>query len=91
MKIVVNKRFGGFSLSQEAYKFLGLPWDNYGFKYSEYNQRSDEKLVKCVETLGEKANGRFANLEVVEIPDNIEWEIDDYEGVETIHEKHRSW
>lgn len=91
MKIVVNRCFGGFSLSKEAYEFLGLEWDDYGYDYNDDDKRTDEKLIKCVEALGEKANGRFSRLEVVEIPDDIEWEISDYDGIETIHEKHRSW
>lgn len=53
--------------------------------------RDDPILVEVVEELGEEASGTFANLSVVEIPDDIDWEIDDYDGVETIHEKHRTW
>ncbi|CAK0757599.1 hypothetical protein CCP1ISM_7520003 [Azospirillaceae bacterium] len=30
-------------------------------------------------------------MEVIEIPDGVDWTIDDYDGVESIHEKHRSW
>ncbi len=91
MKIVLNKCYGGFSLSEEAYKFLGLEWDGYGYDYNSQEKRSDEKLVECVEALGNKAGGRFSRLVVVEIPDDIEFEIDSYDGVETLHEKHRSW
>jgi len=61
-------------------------------KISQYDiKRDDPHLIKVVEELGEKANGRFANLKVVEIPDDVEWEIDEYDGEEIIHEKHRSW
>ena len=91
MKIVVNRCYGGFSLSQKAYEFLGLKWDYLGFEYRDHDLRTDPKLIECVETLGEDANGRWAVLEVVEIPDNISWEIDEYDGVETIHETHRVW
>jgi hypothetical protein len=91
MKIVVNKCFGGFSLSQEAYKELGLPWDKHGYAYNSEEFRNDPKLVEVVERLGDAANGRHAELRVVEIPDGILWEIDDYDGVETVREKHRSW
>jgi len=48
-------------------------------------------LVRVVEEMGEKANGRFAKLEIIEIPDDIKFEIDEYDGFESIHEKHRSW
>ena len=54
-------------------------------------ERGDPELVKTVEELGDLANGLCAKLVVVEIPDNIEWEIDEYDGMETIHEKHRVW
>ena len=88
MKIVVNKCYGGFSLSQEAYRELGLKWDGYGY----YDcSRSDENLVRVVEKLGDKANGSYAKLRIVEIPDDVNWEIDDYDGIETVREKHRSW
>ena len=89
MKVVINRCYGGFGLSKEAYEFLGKEWDDYGFANSI--DRSDPKLVKCVETLGDKANGRFAELKVVEIPDDIAWYIDEYDGMETIEEVHRTW
>jgi hypothetical protein len=44
-----------------------------------------------VETLGSAANGWAAELKVVEIPDGIEWYVDDYDGLEVVNEKHRSW
>ena len=54
-------------------------------------ERNDPVLIKVVEALGEKANGTFAELKIVEIPDGTDWEIDEYDGSETIHEKHKSW
>lgn len=90
MKIVVNKCWGGYGLSKEAYEYLGLEWDGYGYSTGGM-ERNDPKLVECVETLGEKANGTYSKLEVVEIPDDVEWEIRNYDGMETIEEKHRSW
>jgi hypothetical protein len=89
MKIVLNKCFGGFGLSEEAYKELGIPWDGYGYEF-DYD-RSNPKLVEVIEKLGDRANGGFAELEVVEIPDDVLWEISNYDGIETIHESHRSW
>lgn len=91
MKIVINRCYGGFGLSKEAYEFLGLEWDGYGFKYDSDEQRTDPNLIRCVETLGKKANGLFANLKVVDIPDDVDYEIEEYDGVESIHEVHRVW
>jgi hypothetical protein len=41
--------------------------------------------------LGEAANGRCAELKVVEIPDDVEWQIEEYDGLEWVAEKHRTW
>ncbi len=53
--------------------------------------RNDPDLVKCVEKLGKKANGRCAKLAIIEIPDGIEFEVEEYDGFEHIAEKHRTW
>jgi hypothetical protein len=45
----------------------------------------------AVEELGDKASGQFAELVVVEIPDGVDYEIDEYDGNEHIAEKHRTW
>jgi hypothetical protein len=86
------------NLSWEDYKrkqmrFLGLiriggklVGDGHG-----YEDRDCEKLVKVVKKLGIKACGRFANLKIVKIPADVEWEIDNYDGMETVEEKHRRW
>lgn len=89
MKLVINRCWGGYCLSKEAYDYLGLKWDNYGYAYT--NDRGNPNLIKCVEALGEKANGVFAKLKVVEIPNNVDWYIDDYDGMETIVEEHEVW
>lgn len=54
-------------------------------------ERTDADLVAVVEELGEKANGNCANLKVVEVPDGVEWEIEEYDGNEHVAEKHRTW
>lgn len=90
-KIVINKCYGGFGLSEKAYEYLGLEWDGYGYAYSDEEKRDDPKLIECIEALGDKANGRWARLGIVEIPDDVEWQIDDYDGVEWVAEKHRTW
>lgn len=63
--------------------------DNYWY-YGDL-KRDDVNLVKTVEDLGSKANSWAADLRVIEIPDGVNWELDEYNGVESIHEVHRSW
>ena len=54
-------------------------------------ERNDSLLIQAVEELGEKANGSCAKLKIIEIPDDLDYYIDDYDGMETIHEKHESY
>lgn len=91
MKIVINTCFGGFSLSKQAYEALGLEWDGYGYDYNGHSKRTDHDLVRVVEELGENANGIFAKLRVIEIPDDVEFHIEEYDGAESIDENHRTW
>jgi hypothetical protein len=54
--------------------------------------RTDPLLIECIETLGEAAaGGNSAHIKIVEIPDDVEWELQDYDGTEWIAEKHRTW
>ncbi len=138
MKLVINKCFGGFGLSEAAYEKLiewgvpvrkyvseqrnpetGLyerPPENKGEIIFDRDQESEEPmretmrkiagrywdtwisqnrthplLIKAVEELGDAASGRHAKLAVIEIPDGIEWEIDEYDGQESVSETHRVW
>ncbi len=59
--------------------------------YSRDIDRTHPLLIKCIEELGEKANGACAELKIIEIPNNIEYEIEDYDGIEHIAEIHRTW
>jgi|WetSurSiteA1Bulk_404760.scaffolds.fasta_scaffold04477_11 hypothetical protein len=77
-------------------KFPEEAWKLYYF-YDKDISREDPDLVKVVEQLGTKeyngsdANGRFAVLKVVEIPDNVEFQIEEYDGREWVAERHRTW
>ena len=53
--------------------------------------RSHPLLIKVVEELGGLASGRYARLKIVDIPGDIEYEIEHYDGIESIHELHRHW
>ena len=53
--------------------------------------RDDVHLVQIVKELGKKVNGACTNLTVVEIPDDVTYEIAEYDGNEHIAEQHRTW
>lgn len=53
--------------------------------------RTDKDLVEVVEILGGDADGTYSSYSVVEIPDDVDWQIDEYDGLEWIAEKHRTW
>jgi hypothetical protein len=53
--------------------------------------RHETDLLRVVEELGEAANGECAKLQVVEIPDDVEYQIEEYDGNEHIAEAHRTW
>lgn len=54
--------------------------------------RDHALVVEVVEALGsEVASGQCAKLKVVEIPDGVEWELDEYDGVEKVREVSRVW
>jgi len=54
-------------------------------------RRDDPIIIKVVEELGEEANDSCASLRVVEIPNGVEWTIEEYDGNEHIAEKHQTW
>jgi hypothetical protein len=54
-------------------------------------QRDDPILVSVVRELGDRANGDFAELKIVEIPASVDWQIEEYDGREWIAEVHRTW
>ena len=110
MKVVINRCFGGFSLSDAALRLLcerkgvdyndeearsELEWQvaniNDTIKDPSEVLRDDADLVAIVEAMGANADGPYARLHVVEIPDGIEWEIAEYDGLEHVAEKHRTW
>lgn len=114
IKIVINDKHGGFSLSDEGVKkyaeLKGLTLKESNSDYAGYTdyfyitpegktnalyefdiQRDDPALVQTVELLGEKSWGRYAKLKVVEIPDDVQWIIQEYGGWEHVAEKHRTW
>lgn len=104
MKIVINRCFGGFGLSKKAIdmyaKKKGLNPGKWNDSYDYYEDgdfydrdipRNDSLLVEIVETLGNESWGKHAKLKVVEIPDGILWQIEEYDGFEHVAEVHQTW
>jgi hypothetical protein len=71
--------------------FSEWPKNDSSYIYDREIKRDDPDLVKVVKQLGDKANGRYAELRVIKIPDGVLWEISDYDGMESVEEKHNSW
>jgi len=116
MKVVINRCYGGFGLSDAAFEKLldrkGIAWekkkdgssydayyhaghlddDNYYLSYYDFIvNRSDEDLLAVIEEMGEASFGAHASLKIVNIPDDVEFEIEEYDGMEWVAEKHRTW
>lgn len=138
MKIILNKCYGGFNVSDEGYELYAKKkgislyryydiyeryiltktktkdsgtgtyyftkdygdwvketeiddddWETYFHLDSEH--RDDPTLIEVVEELGKKASDNYSKLVVVEIPDGMDYVIDDYDGFETLHENVKVW
>ena len=113
-KIAINRKFGGFSLSNEAMLMylektypsekIEVLKDKWGFTTFIINgeeiysldvcrkvNRENPILIEVIETLGERANTQYSKLKIGEIPDDVKYEISDYDGMETVEEVHRTW
>lgn len=53
--------------------------------------RTHPLLVRVVEELGEAADGPHAKLKIVEVPADVSWTIEEYDGNEHVAESHRTW
>jgi hypothetical protein len=92
MKIVINKCFGGFSLSVKAMERIQEldPFPECGDH--EFSFRTNPAVVQAVEELGsELASGFLSRLQVVEVPDGISCHIEEYDGLEHVAEDRRTW
>tara|TARA_R110000751_G_scaffold215859_1_gene319280 strand:+ start:220 stop:489 length:270 start_codon:yes stop_codon:yes gene_type:complete len=87
-KVVIHNNWGGFNLSDEAMETLKALKGEVEL-YTWSLERDDPDLITIVERFGEDAG---SDLKIIDLPDDvISWYIHDYDGMETIHESHRSW
>lgn len=113
MKVVINKQYGGFSLSKESVirlremghemalkhpVYIGEKFDdgsvlqNDNFDgYLREIPRNDPMLIQVIEEMGDSANGFCATLRIIEIPDDVDFDVEEYDGLEWIAEKRRTW
>lgn len=90
VKVVINTCWGGFGLSEEALRLYRQEINNE--EVEEWDiQRDDPILVEVVEEMGEKANTNYSDLQIVEIPADVQYTIEEYDGAEHIAEVHRTW
>lgn len=54
--------------------------------------RNDPTLLDVVRTLGRKAYSRYGRLKIVQVPNDVKWEIaESHNGGEHVAERHRIW
>ena len=91
-KVVINTCHGGFGISAAAeskYKELaGIADPDF---HSCLIPRDDEHLIAVVEIMGSAADGGYAELKIVEIPNDVNWCIEEYDGREWVAERHKTW
>lgn len=93
-QIVINVRHGGFGLSEAALEMYNSFQLEAGGELIECDNdisRDSARLVAVVQALGERANGPYARLKIVTIPDDVIWTIMEYDGAEWVAEAHRTW
>lgn len=107
MKVAYNACYGGFGLSKSALveiaRLKGIDLTGMDFKYSCFankdftktfdfsDDRTDKDLISVIESLGERANGDCADLQIEEIPDGASFEISEYDGSESVVPPRQSW
>jgi len=74
--------------ASETKKRMMLCHGRYWETWLNYN-RAHPLLVRVVEELGEQANGQFAQLRIVDVPNDVEWGISEYDGMEHVVDEHR--
>lgn len=99
-EMLLNRKSIPFEKQDSGYSLIGPDYyqpghlgdkDYYISEYSYYENRADSDLVAVVEELQKDANNWASELKVVEVPDDVEWHINEYNGLEHIAEDHRTW
>jgi hypothetical protein len=84
MKILYNAKYGGFGFSDAFVDEFKKRHPEKTLNKCSVN-RSDNDTIALFEEMGsDKSSGYCANLQIEEIPDDVEFEIDEYDGMETV-------
>lgn len=83
-----QKRF--YELPLEERKAFNNEYGSSAFS-DFYIARDDPVLVAMVEEGDQNWVGQHASLKVVTIPDDVTWQIEEYDGMEWVAEVHRTW
>lgn len=75
----------------EAHRDDELMRGYYSLHCMDELKRDDPILVQVVDELGPEASHQIGKLYVVDIPDGVNWTIEEYDGWEWIAETHRRW
>jgi hypothetical protein len=90
-KVVINVCYGGFGLSEDVMSRYNVLTG----KNAEYHweiERDDPVLIQVIEKVGlEAAASAYAELKIVEVPDDVKWHIHEYDGMEHVAEDHKTW
>lgn len=91
-KVVINRCHGGFGLSDQAEQLYKERKDITDPNWYHWEiPRDDPVLVQIVEEMGEDADGMYSELGIVEIPEDVNWYVEEYDGLEWVAERHRTW
>lgn len=99
-KVIINSCYGGFSLSRHAVdrlrelgheRALAEDTTQYWGGYLRDIDRADPLLVQVVEELGTQAAGGAARLTIVEVPTDVDYVVEEHDGLEHVAEKYRTW
>ena len=84
IEILINKCFGGSSLSEEAAEATSHIADRY--ELESFDNRTNPEVLRIFDSMGsEEFSGYCSEIKKVSIPDTAtDWMIDDYDGLETI-------
>jgi len=91
-RVVINDCYGGFGLSEEAFDKYKKMASIDDADFLDYDiARDDSFLIKLIKEMGDSINGPCSRLKIVEIPADVDWVIEEYDGIEWIAERHRTW